>query len=261
MIRVGIGGWSFAPWRETFYPKDVSKAQELHYASRALTTIEINATYYRHQSPKTFARWREETPDDFVFSVKANRFATNRAILAEAGDSVARFVGSGITELGPKLGPILWQFAPTKKFNPEDFGAFLALLPKTHAGSALKHALEIRNESFCDPAFVALARKHDAAIVFADSEKYPAIADVTADFTYARLQGTQSGVKTGYSSAALKKWAQAAKAWSAGGIADDLPRYETKAPSKKKRDVFVYMISGAKERAPAAAMALIELIS
>lgn len=261
MIRVGIGGWSFAPWRETFYPKDVSKTQELHYASRVLTTIEINATYYRHQSPKTFAKWRDETPDNFVFSVKANRFTTNRAVLAEAGESVTRFIGSGITELGAKLGPILWQFAPTKKFNPDDFGAFLSLLPKAHAGTTLRHAIEVRNESFCDAEFAALARKHDVAIVFADSPKYPAIADVTSDFLYARLQGTQAGVKTGYAPTALKKWAAAAKSWAAGGVADDLPRFDAKAPAKKKRDVFIYMISGAKERAPAAASALIELVS
>jgi uncharacterized protein YecE (DUF72 family) len=259
MIRVGIGGWSFAPWRETFYPKEVTHAKELSYASRALTTIEINSTYYSSQRPATFKRWADETPDNFVFSVKASRFATNRRVLAEAGESVTRFVGSGITELGPKLGPILWQFAPTKKFDPDDFGAFLSLLPEKQDGIALRHAIEVRHESFCAAEFVELVREHDAAIVFADSAKYPTLADVAGPFVYARLQQAKASVKTGYTTKELKQWGEDAVAWAEGGAPK---RHETlsKPIAKKKRDVFIYMINGAKERAPAAAQELMKLL-
>jgi uncharacterized protein YecE (DUF72 family) len=260
MIRVGIGGWTFAPWRGAFFPKGLSHAKELHFASRALSTIEINGTYYRNQKPDSFRKWAAESPDGFVFSVKANRFATNRRVLSDGADSIKRFLGSGISELGSKLGPILWQFAPTKKFDPADIGAFLELLPEKQDGVVLRHALEVRHESFCVPEFVALARSHGAAIVFADSAKYPAIADVTADFIYARLQQTKASVNTGYTAAALKLWADDAKDWAGGGAPK---RHETlaKPAPKKKRDVFVYMISGAKERAPAAAQELIKLVA
>ncbi len=259
MIRVGIGGWNFEPWRDNFYPKGLSKAKELSFASRALTTIEINSTFYSSQKPTTFKRWADETPDDFVFSVKASRFCVNRRVLAEAKDSVEWFVGTGITALGKKLGPVLWQFAPTKKFDLSDFGAFLALLPRTQDGIALRHVVEVRHESFCTPEFVDLARKHGVAIVFADSAKYPAIADPTADFFYARLQQSDAGVKTGYTSKALKQWSDDMRTWEAG----DVPkRHKTfsNATAKEKRDVFVYIISGAKERAPAAAMELLKLL-
>lgn len=259
MIRVGIGGWNFAPWRKTFYPKGLPQAKELSYASRALTAIEINATYYRNQKPATFRKWADETPDNFVFSVKASRFATNRSVLAEAGESVERFVGSGLTELGRKLGPILWQFAPTKKFDPGDFESFLSFLPASHAGVTLRHAIEVRQDSFCVPDFVALARKHKVAIVFADSAKYPAIADPTADFVYARLQQTKSTVATGYTPRELKLWAEDAKTWEQGGTPKRLDAYGDPAP-KQKRDVFVFIISGAKERAPAAAQELLKLL-
>jgi len=259
MIRVGIGGWNFAPWRKTFYPKGLSQAKELSFASRALTAIEINATYYRNQKPHTFRKWADETPDNFVFSVKASRFTTNRRILAEAGESIERFVASGLTELGTKLGPILWQFAPTKKFDALDFESFLQFLPSESAGIPLRHALEVRHESFCAAEFVDLARKYKAAIVFADSAKYPAIADPTSDFVYARLQQTKSAVTTGYTPRDLKLWADDAKIWEAGGTPKRLASYGPPAP-KTKRDVFMFMISGAKERAPAAAMALMKLL-
>lgn len=257
MIRVGIGGWTYEPWRGVFYPKGLAQSRELEHASRAVTSIEINGTYYSTQKPESFRKWAKETPDDFVFSVKAIRFATNRRVLAEAGPSVDKFLASGITELGKKLGPILWQFMPTKKFDPEDFGAFLSHLPKTADGLKLRHAVEVRHESFVAKEFVALARKHNVAIVLADSAKYPMIADVTADFIYARLQQADAKVVTGYTSAVIKKWAGRAKTWEGGGETKDLPVLSA-APKAKKRDVFVYMINGAKERAPAAAMALLK---
>lgn len=256
MIRVGIGGWNFEPWRGSFYPKGLPKARELFHASRAVTTIEINSTYYSSQKPETFRRWAGETPDDFVFSVKASRFATNRRVLAEAAQSIERFVTGGVCELKKKLGPILWQFAPTKKFDPEDFEAFLRLLPKSHDGLKLRHAVELRHPSFLAAEFAQLARNYGAGIVVADSAVYPMLADISADFVYARLQCAQSNVLTGYKPAEIAKWAARAKRWVEGEDADDLPRVGPPA-KKRKRDVFFYMINGAKERAPAAATAFL----
>lgn len=256
-IRAGIGGWTFEPWRGVFYPKGHAQARELQFASRALTSIEINGTYYSTQKPTSFRKWADDTPDDFVFSVKAHRLATNRKVLAESGPSIERFLTSGLSELKTKLGPILWQFAPYKKFEPEDFEAFLALLPKTLDGLKLRHAVEVRHESFVVPEFVALARKHGAAIVYAHHEKYPAIADVTADFVYARLQRCAAKVETGYMPAAIRKWADCARSWAQGKTPAALPA-AGKAAKQAKTDVFVYFIAGAKERAPAAAMALLK---
>jgi len=258
MIRVGIGGWTFEPWRGAFYPRGLPHARELEYASRNLTTIEINGTFYRTQSRDSFRRWAQETPDDFVFSVKGHRNTVNRRQLAEAGESIEWFLGSGIAELGPKLGPLLWQFAPTKKFDEEDFTAFLALLPKTLDGRPLMHAVEVRHDSFRAPAFIALARRFEVAVVFADSDKYPAIADVTGPFVYARLQRTVENEPAGYAPADLDAWAKRLRAWAGGKEPGDLPRVGEAAPGAKSRPVFAYMISGAKVRAPAAAMALIE---
>jgi uncharacterized protein YecE (DUF72 family) len=180
-IRVGIGGWTFEPWRGVFFPPGLAHAKELTYAAGKLTAIEVNGTYYSRQSPSTFAKWAKETPDGFVFALKASRFCTNRKVLAEAGASVETFLTSGIVELGDKLGPILWQFMPTKKFDPDDFGAFLKLLPERQDGLRLRHAVEVRHESFLTPDFVKLAREAGATVVFADTPKYPAIADLTAD--------------------------------------------------------------------------------
>ena len=259
-IRVGIGGWTFEPWRDNFYPAKWPKAKELDYASTHLTAIEINGTFYSTQKPATWADWARRTPDDFVFSVKASRFCTNRRVLAEAGESIDKFVNQGLAELGPKLGPILWQFAGTKKFDPDDFGAFLKLLPASVAGVPLRHAIEPRHESFRDPAFVAMARAAGAAIVFADAEDHPQFADPTGAFFYARLQDTKAGEPTGYSPEALEGWAATARAWADGGAPDGFQYIGAPKADGMARDVFVFMISGAKERNPAAAMALIDRV-
>ncbi|WP_244847436.1 DUF72 domain-containing protein [Caballeronia sp. SL2Y3] len=260
-IRVGIGGWDFEPWRGTFYPEGLTHKRELEYASRALTSIEINGTFYRLQKPDTFAKWRDETPDDFVFSLKAPRYATNRRVLAEAGDSIERFFASGVLELHDKLGAINWQFAPTKHFDPEDFERFLKLLPATVEGRAIRHAVEVRHESFADAAFVALLRKYGIAVVVAGDSAYPQIADITAPFVYARIMGTTEKQKLGYSKAALDRWAARATEWAAGGAPEDLQTVG-KAPTKASaRDVYLYVISGHKAANPAAAMALIERLN
>ena len=259
-ICVGIGGWDFDPWRGTFYPPDVPKKNELAYASRQVTAIEINATYYRTQSAESFARWRDSTPDDFVFALKASRFATNRRVLAEAGDSIALFLGSGLAELGPRLGPILWQFMPTKQFNAEDFEAFLKLLPAKLGSHPLRHALDVRHESFRCKAFVALAKKHRTAIVVSDSDDYPMISDISADFIYARLMRARSDVASGYPPKEIDRWLAHARAWAKGETVDALAPIAKAAP-KKARDVFVFFINGAKERAPAAALALLKRLN
>jgi uncharacterized protein YecE (DUF72 family) len=258
-IHIGVGGWVFDEWRDNFYPKGLSQKRELEYASRHLTAIEINGTYYGSQKPDSFARWHDETPDDFVFTLKGPRFATNRRVLAEAGSSIEKFLAGGITRLKQKLGPINWQFMATKKFDAADFSAFFALLPKNHDGLELRHAVEVRHESFACEAFVALCRKHGVAIITGCDAEFPCIADVTADFVYARLMGTTEKEKLGYSKAAIAKWAARAREWQAGGAPKDL-KLAAKAAPKKERDVFLFVISGAKARNPAAAMALIKAL-
>jgi len=261
-IRAGIGGWIFEPWRGTFYPKGLSKTKELEYAGQHLQTIEINSTYYGTQKPATFAKWASQVPDGFVFSVKGNRFVTNRRVLAEAGESIERFIKSGIAELGDRLGPLIWQFAPTKKFDADDFGAFLDLLPKKESGLPLRHAVEVRNPSFIDPDFIALARQKDVAVVYAEHFEYPEIADVTADFVYARLQKGDDAIETAYPAKALDNWADRAKLWAKGDVPDDLPLASPKQhPEKHPRDVFVYFIHEGKVRAPQAAQALTQRLN
>jgi uncharacterized protein YecE (DUF72 family) len=238
-VFVGVGGWTYAPWRGPFYPKGLPQKKELEYASRRLTSIEINGTYYSTFKPDSFAKWRAETPDGFVFAVKASRFCTNRRELASAGESIARFAAQGLSRLGDRLGPINWQFMATKKFDAEDMAAFLDLLPREADGMPLRHAVEVRHDSFRDKRFIDMARKRNVAIVFADDEEFPAIDEPTADFTYARLMRTKKSVKTGYKPDELDRWAKQAEKWA------------------KRGDAFVYVISGAKERNPAAAEALI----
>ena len=258
-IRVGVGGWTFAPWRDNFFPKGLAHSKELGYASRQLSAIEINGTYYSTQKPESFAKWRDETPDDFIFSLKATRYATNRRVLAEAGDSVERFIGSGIAELGPTLGPIVWQFMPTKQFDAEDFEAFLKLLPAKVEGLKLRHVMDVRHESFMVPGYLALTRKYKCATVFTDSDKFPSFADPSTDFIYARLMRSSEKLKAGYPPKELTQWAARAREWATGATPEGLPLVDTKAPPKAaKRDVFMFFINGAKERAPAAAQAVLK---
>jgi len=260
-IRLGIGGWTFAPWRGVFYPEKLPQAKELSYAASHLTSIEINGTYYGSQKPASYRKWASEVPDGFVFSLKGPRFATNRRVLAEAGDSIKRFYDSGVLELGDHLGPILWQFAPTKKFDEADFGAFLELLPRELGGRALRHVVEVRHDSFCTPGFVALLRQFEIPVVFSEHATYPVIADITGDFVYARLQKGRDDIETGYPPKALDAWAERLATWAGGGEPDDLPRVGAAVRKKQPRDVFAYVIHEGKVRAPAAAMALIERVS
>jgi uncharacterized protein YecE (DUF72 family) len=258
-IRIGIGGWTFAPWRGTFYPKGLPHAKELAYASERLTSIEVNGTFYRTQSPQTYRKWAAEVPDGFVFSLKGSRFVTNRRVLKEAGDSIKRFLESGVTELGDKLGPLLWQFAPFKKFEEADFGGFLELLPTTFDGHSLRHVVEVRHDSFLSPEFIALLRKFAMPVVFTDHAEYPSIADVTGGFVYARLQQGKDTVPTAYPPKALDAWTGRLTEWAKGGEPKDLNRIGPVPKAKAKpRDVYAYVIHEGKVRAPAAAMALIE---
>ena len=257
-IRVGIGGWTFEPWRSNFYPAHLPHGRELEYASRRLSAIEVNGTYYSSQKPATFAKWRDETPDDFMFALKASRFATNRRVLADAGESVQRFVNSGIAELAHKLGPIVWQFAPTKRFDPADFEAFLKLLPAEVGGLPLRHVLDVRHDSFRCADYLALARRYQAATVFTDSDDYPSFADVTGGFVYARMMRTEAALPEGCTPAAFDQLAACARAWREGLEPAGLPRVEHPPAPVPPRDVFLFFIGGAKEKAPAAAMALLQ---
>lgn len=255
-IRIGVGGWTFEPWRGNFYPEGLTQKRELEFASRKLTTIEINGTFYGSQKPESFAKWHDETPEDFVFSLKAPRFATNRRVLAEAGESIERFFRSGVAELKQKLGPVNWQFAATKKFDPEDFEGFLKLLPKAVEGVPLRHVVEVRHPSFAVPEFVALARDYGVAVVVAGDSDYPQIADVTAPFAYARIMGTLETETDGYPPEALDAWVVRARAWAAGSTPAGLATHAAAAEAVP-RDVYLYVISGAKQRNPAAAMAML----
>ena len=260
-IFIGIGGWTFPPWRSTFYPDKLPQHRELEYAASKLSSIEINGTYYGSQKAETFRKWAREVPDGFVFSVKGSRFTTNRRVLAEAGDSVKRFYDQGLLELGDRLGPVLWQFAPTKKFDEADFGKFLELLPRQLEGRTLRHVVEVRHDSFCVPGFIALLRQFEIPVVFAEHGKYPAIADVAGDFVYARLQKGNDEIKTCYPPKQLDAWAKRLQTWAGGGEPDDLPRVDPAPAKKAPRDVFAYVIHEGKIRAPAGAMELIERVT
>ncbi len=258
-VRVGVGGWNFAPWRNNFYPAGLTQQRELEFASRQLTAIEINSTYYAAQKPATYANWRRQTPDGFRFSLKAPRYTTAAKVLASSGKSINAFVFGGLAELGDRLGPISWQFMPTRRFDPEDLSAFLDLLPRELDGSPLQHVLEVRHDSFMCADYLALARKHGVATVFTDSTDYPSFADVTGDFVYARLMRSETSIAAGYAEAALDAWASRARTWASGGEPDDLPHVGAvnKRSNRAPRDVYIYFIGSAKERNPAAAMSLI----
>ena len=240
-IRIGIGGWTYPPWRGVLYPDKLAQKKELEFASRAMTAIEINATFYGRQSPKSWSSWEKVVPDGFQFAVKGSRYCVMKPKLCEAGEGLAGFFAQGFSVLGPKLGPILWQFAARRKFDREDIAGFLKLLPREIGGVALRHAIEPRHESFRDEKFFDLCREHNAAVVFEDSDDYPLIEADTADFAYARLQRMRENVPTGYDDAALGSFAERARGWQSDG-----------------KDAYVFMINGAKVRAPAAAMALQE---
>jgi len=261
-IRVGVGGWTFEPWRNNFYPAGWPRGRELEYASRRLSAIEVNGTYYSSQRPVTFAKWRDQTPEDFVFSLKASRFATNRRVLAEAGESIRRFVQGGIAELAHKLGPIVWQFAPTKRFDPPDFEAFLKLLPAQVDGLPLRHVLDVRHDSFKSSDYLMLARRYQVASVFTDSDDYPSFADITGGFVYARMMRTDANLPEGCTAQALAQIAACAQTWKDGGEPAGLPRIEARLTGMTApRDVFMFFIGGAKEKAPAAAIALLQRLS
>lgn len=241
-IRVGIGGWSYEPWDESFYPAGLAKAKQLDYAASKVTAIEINATFYRSQSAASFKKWSASTPDDFMFSVKAPRAAVQRKDLREAAQSIEWFFNSGVGELGAKLGPIFWQMAPYKKYDDAEMRAYFDMLPEKLGKLKLRHAIEVRHASFTDDAFLKLARERNIAVVTVESGKHPLIVAPTADFAYARLELSQSDEPTGYPKPALKQWAKTARDWEKSG------------------DVFLYFISGAKERNPAAAQAMLALL-
>ncbi len=257
-IRVGVGGWDYDPWRGTFYPQGLPKTRQLEYAAERLTAIEVNATHYKLQKPELFERWARSLPDGFQFALKASRFCTNRKVLGEAGEAIDKFCGQGIVELGDRLGPILWQFMGTKAFDPDDFGAFLKLLPTSRDGVTLRHAVEPRHESFLCPEFVDMARAARVGIVFAEDDVYPCIPDLSGDLVYARLQASREEEPLGYSSDALDRWADIAAAWSRGEAPGDLAYGHPEQPDPAPRDTYIFFIAGAKVRNPLAAQALIE---
>lgn len=259
-IRCGIGGWTFEPWRGVFYPAGLRQADELAYASRRLTVIEINGTYYSSFKPDSWEKWRAATPEGFQFSVKASRFCTNRKVLADGKGSMEIFLNQGLALLGDRLGPILWQFAPTKKFDYDDFAGWLELLPKSLDNLRLRHVVEVRNASFADPKFVALCRDHNVAICNSENENYPFIPDVTADFVYLRLLSASDDIPTGYSPADLDLWAGRFRAYAEGRIPDDMRPIDRTGPPEEPRDVYAFVIHEGKVRAPAAAMEFIRRV-
>ena len=261
-IRTGIGGWTYAPWRGgTFYPEGWPQKRELEYASRAVATIEVNATFYRLQKPATFRQWHAETPDGFVFALKGSNFVTNRKVLASASEGLANFFKQGVAELGDKLGPICWQLRADKRFEPDDVAAFLDLLPPRFDGLALRHAIEVGHESFACAEFVALARERNVAVVWSENPDRTPIGDRTADFAYCRLQGMRPECPTGYPPVELDRLRRICESWAKGSAPNGLPYRGERSDSRDRRgDVFAFMINGAKERAPAAAIVLAELL-
>ncbi|MGN6512302.1 MAG: DUF72 domain-containing protein [Lysobacteraceae bacterium] len=255
-IRVGIGGWTYAPWRDNFYPKGLVQRRELEYASRHVSAIEINGTWYGAQKPPTYAKWRDETPEGFVFSAKAPQRITMARALTRTGPQVEDFL-AGIATLGDKFGPIVWQFEKGRRVDRGELDEFAAMLPAEIEGRRIRHVLDVRDPACVDADYIALARRHGIATVFTDSTEHPSFADVTAGFVYARLMRAQADIATGYPDEALDRWAGRAREWARGGDPGDLPRIAPAEPAAGPREVFLYFISAAKERNPAAAMALL----
>ncbi|WP_254063459.1 DUF72 domain-containing protein [Rhodanobacter sp. L36] len=255
-VRIGIGGWTYAPWRANFYPEGLVQRRELEYASAHLRTIEINGTYYGAQKPATYAKWASETPAGFIFSLKAPRYVVESRKLAEASKGIDGFVRGGLSEMGDRLGPILWQLAPSRKFDADDIAGFLEHLPHELDGRPLRHVIEVRNPSFMCQEYVVLARSRNVPTVFTDSPDYPSMADITGDFVYARLMRSADEIATGYKAKELDAWSKRASEWAAGKDIDELPHATSATARTKTRDVFIYFISAAKHRNPAAAMAL-----
>jgi uncharacterized protein YecE (DUF72 family) len=262
MIRTGIGGWVYPAWRKgVFYPEGLAQKRELEWASRQLGAIEINGTYHSLQKPESFRRWREDTPVGFVFAVKGSSYITNRKVLAATGEAMARFFAQGLEELGDRLGPILWQLMATKRFEAEDIAAFFAMLPRELAGRPLRHAIEAGHESFACAEFVDLAREAGVAVVWLEQEGRARIADRTADFAYLRCKNLEAGEPTGYPPEGLERIAGLCRAWAGGEAPAGLPYAGNPADSRGQNgEVFAFMINGAKERAPAAAVALAGLV-
>jgi uncharacterized protein YecE (DUF72 family) len=257
-IRAGMGGWQFKPWRGVFFPEGLRQADELDYATHHVTAIEINGTYHSLQKPASFAKWAAVAPEGFVFSVKASRYCTNRRTLANMDEPLGRFLNQGLVELGPKLGPILWQFMPFKRFEPEDFGAFLKKLPRELGGLPLRHVMDVRHDSFVTPEFVQLCRDQGVAICLSEADDYPMFPDVTSDVIYARLMKGRDEIETGYPRPDITAWAARFKTYAEGGAPGDLPLVDPSATvAKAPRDVFAFFIREGKVRAPVAAQALI----
>ncbi len=259
-IRCGIGGWTFEPWRGVFYPDKLSQKRELEYASRHLTAIEINGTYYSSFKPDTWAKWRESTPDGFKFAVKASRFCVNRKKLADAAPSMEIFLNQGLTELGDRLGPVLWQFMATKKFDYDDFASFFDLLPERIGDVKAQHVIEVRNSGFNDPKFIGLCRERGVAICNSENGNYPIIPDITADFAYLRLISASDDIPTGYDQADLDLWAARFRDYAEGRVPGDFAPVDRNGPPEGPRDVYAFVIHEGKVRAPAAAMAFIERV-
>jgi uncharacterized protein YecE (DUF72 family) len=282
-IRIGISGWRYAPWRGVFYPKGLPQKRELEYAASKLNSLELNGSFYSLQRPENYASWHEQTPADFVFAIKGPRFITHIRRLRDAQTPLANFFASGLFALKEKLGPILWQLPPNFVFDAEKVETFLALLPRDTAAAAalsrehdqrlkgraltraeadrpLRYAMEVRHESFATKEFIEILRRHRIALVVADTAgKWPYGEDMTADFTYARLHGDEILYASGYTDAALDRWARRLTAWSAGKQPADTRTWGTKKPVRaKKRDVFVYFDNDVKVKAPFDAMALAE---
>jgi uncharacterized protein YecE (DUF72 family) len=278
-VRIGISGWTYTPWRGQFYPEGLPQKKELAHAASVFRSIEINGTFYSMQRSESFARWADETPDDFVFAVKGPRYLTHMLKLAHAEAPLGNFFASGVLRLGAKLGPILWQFPPNFRFNSDKLEAFFKLLPRdTEAAIAcgrqhdhrlrgrawletdrrrpIRHAMEIRHESFRDPAFIALLRKHDIALVCADTVDWPRLMDLTSDFVYVRLHGSTELYRSAYRPAALKRWAARIEAWRDGKPMTD-GEFAGGPPARRlKRDVYVYFDNTDKLQAPRDALSL-----